>query len=106
MGAWERSLRRLKDSTPVLGHFQILLQKWCILSRSERANKKINARVQIAQPKFLIGKMQAQIAKIIKKIEKAQIVQEKIKLVKRKPKFFKKFSKAHAQRFKKNKKHG
>jgi len=37
--------------------------------------KKFNAQAQIAQPKFLIGKTQAQIAQRLKKIDKAQIEQ-------------------------------
>jgi len=38
--------------------------------RGGRANKKFNAQAQIAQPKFLIGKTQAQIAQVKIKSEK------------------------------------
>jgi len=44
--------------------------------------KNFNAQAQIMKPKFLIGKMQAQLAQVKNKIRKAQIAQETIKLVK------------------------
>jgi len=51
-----------------------------VLAEVSAQIKKFNAQAQIAQPKFLIGKTQVQIAQVKNKIEKAQIAQVKNKI--------------------------
>jgi len=43
------------------------------IGRGGRANKNFNAQAQIAQPKFLIGKTQAQIGQVKNKLEKRKL---------------------------------